>query len=189
MHASARRLSVMSATACARRRLIRVVRRRMKKTAVSKLRSAKHSDYRSLVDLGQITDFDLTGSEAGFIQKIHSVRKKWLRDFTPDEIRVCLAQEIGVAFLVPKALSILNDNPWIEAEYYEGDLLKTCIDVPDDYWKDKNEEKDLMKEVLLTAHRQVTNGKVSTGRQELRDLERGFRKFGMNTEQDDPPRA
>ena len=149
---------------------------------MTKLQSAKQSDYRSLVDLGQIPDFDLTGSEAGFIQKIHSIRKKWLRDFTPDEIRVCIAQEIGVAFLVPKALAILNGNPWIETEHYEGDLLKTCIDVPDEYWRDNIEERNLMKEILLNANRQVTDGEAPNGRQEIRDLELGFRKFGLNTE-------
>ncbi len=149
---------------------------------MKKPRSPKSKKYLSLIDLGAIDDFRITGCEPGFIQKIHAVRKKCLRDFTADEVRVCLAQGVGTVYLVQKALDLLEVNPWIETEYFEGDLLKTCIDVPDDYWKDRKKEKDRMKIIMQAAHKQIANGKVSTGRQEIRDLDRGFQKFELNTE-------
>ena len=146
-------------------------------------RNQKSADYLSLIDLGQIKDFKITGSEAGFIQKIHAIRNKCLRDFTVDEVRVCLSQNIGVVYLVQKALGFLETNPWIEAEHYEGDLLNTCIDIPDDYWKERKDNKERMRSILLAANEQIAMGKFSAGRKDVRDLERGFRKFELDTEQ------
>lgn len=143
----------------------------------------KSADYLSLIDLGQINDFRVTGSEAGFIQKIHAIRNKCLRDFTVDEVRLCLAQDIGVAYLAQKALGFLETNPWIEAEHYEGDLLNTCIDISDEYWKQQMKERERMRIILQAANEQIVMGKFAAGRQEIRDLKRGFRKFDLDTEQ------
>ena len=146
-------------------------------------RNQKSADYLSLIALGQIKDFKITGSEAGFIQKIHAIRNKCLRDFTVDDVRVCLVQNIGVVYLVQKALGFLETNPWIEAEHYEGDLLNTCIDIPDDYWKEQKDNIERMRTILQAANEQIARGKFSAGRQDIRDLSRGFRKFELDTEQ------
>lgn len=146
-------------------------------------RKQKSADYLSLIDLRQIKDFQITGSEAGYILKIHSIRNKCLRDFTVDEVRVCLAHDIGAVYLVQKALGFLEDNPWIEAEHYEGDLLKTCIDLSDDYWKELENDRTRMRIILQDANEQIAEGKFLAGRQDIRDLERGFRKFELNAEQ------
>jgi hypothetical protein len=146
-------------------------------------RNQKSADYLSLIDLGQIKDFQITGSEAGFIQKIHAIRNKCLRDFTVDEVRACLAQDIGAVYLAQKALGFLETNPWIEAEHYEGDLLNACIDISDDYWKEEKDNRERMRNILQAANEKIAMGKFSPGRKEIRDLERGFRKFELDTEQ------
>lgn len=143
----------------------------------------KSADYLSLIELEQLADFQITESEAGFVQKIHSLRNKMLRDFTIDEVRVCLAQDIGVIYLLPKALGFLETNPWSEAEHYEGDLLNTCIDISHDNWNNQANGRERMLAILNDAMKQIALGKFSAGRQEARDLERGFHKFKQETEQ------
>ncbi|HEX7261307.1 MAG TPA: contact-dependent growth inhibition system immunity protein [Luteolibacter sp.] len=144
----------------------------------------KSADYLSLMELGQNSDFELTGSEAGFIQKIHAIRNKCLRDFTADEIRVCLAQDIGTSYLLPKALDLLEHNPWIEAEHYEGDLLNVCIDVEGECWNILKTARSRMLKILGAANDLIKEGLFTAGRQEIRDLERGFRRFGIGAEQE-----
>ncbi len=143
----------------------------------------KSADYLSLIELGQISDFEITESEAGFIQKIHAIRNKFLRDFTADEVRVCLVQDVGTVYLLPKALNLLETNPWIETEHYDGDLLNACINIDDQCWDLVKDARDRMRAILKTAKGQADEGLITIGRQEIRDLERGYRKFGMDTEQ------
>lgn len=148
------------------------------------MNSPKHqnsADYLSLIELGQISDFEITGSEAGFIQKIHAIRNKCLRDFTADEVRVCLVQDVGTVYLLPKALNLLESNPWIDTEHYDGDLLNACIDIAAECWDLVKDARERMRAILTTAKRQADEGLITIGRQEIRDLERGYRKFGIAT--------
>jgi hypothetical protein len=141
--------------------------------------SSKTVPYRSLIDLGALSDFDLSGDESGLIQRVHALRKKLLRDFTPDEIRLCVSQGIGLEYLVPQALDILGADAWVETEYYPGDLLSACIDVERSFWDKHGSEKERMREVLRLAAQAATAGRQDLGRQERRDLEHGLRKFDL----------
>lgn len=149
---------------------------------VNRPKNQKSADYLSLIELGQVSDFEITGAEAGFIMKIHAIRNKCLRDFSADEVRVCLVQDVGTVYLLTKALSLLETNPWIEAEHYDGDLLNTCIDIDGDCWDLVKDARDRMRAILATAKKQADEGLITIGRQEIRDLERGYRKFGIETE-------
>ena len=139
--------------------------------------SAKAVPYMSLVDLGEVSDFQLSGDESGLIQRVHALRKKLLRDFQPDEIRLCVGQGIALTHLVPRALDILTQDPWVETEYYPGDLLNVCIAVESSFWDKHPAERDSMRAVLKLAAAQATPDREDLGRQERRDLEDGLRKF------------
>jgi len=151
--------------------------------------SRKTAPYMSLVDLGQLSDFELTGDESSLVRRVHAVRKKLLRDFQPDEIRLCVGQAIGLPYLVPSALDILSGDPWIETEYYCGDLLHACIEVEHSFWDQHAGERDRMRTVLRHAAAAATPDREDIGRQERRDLEHGLRKFDVNTEPSAAPNS
>jgi len=144
--------------------------------------SPKTVPYMSLIDLGALSDFQLSGDESGLIQRVHALRKKLLRDFLPHEIRLCVGQGIGLAYLVPRALDILARDPWIETEYYPGDLLNACIEVERPFWDEHSEERDRIRGVLKLAAAAATPERRDIGRQERRDLEHGLKKFDVSTE-------
>ncbi len=60
---------------------------------------------------------------------------KRIKDYEIDDIRFMIGQEIGLKHLVPIALSYLKDNILLEANYYEGDLLKVILLLPKSFWK------------------------------------------------------
>lgn len=144
--------------------------------------SPKTVPYMSLIDLGELSDFQLSGDDSGLVQRVHAVQKKLLRDFQPDEIRLCVGQGIGLPYLVPRALDILAGDPWVETEYYSGDLLHACIDVERSFWDEHAAERDRMRAVLRLAAAAATPDREDIGRQERRDLEHGLKKFDVNTE-------
>ena len=144
--------------------------------------SPKTVPYMSLIDLGALSDFELSGDESGLVQRVHALRKKLLRDFLPHEVRLCVGQGIGLPYVVPRALDILSRDPWVETEYYPGDLLHACIDVEQSYWREHPEQRDGMCSILRLAAAAATPERQDIGRQERRDLEHGLKKFEVSTE-------
>ena len=65
----------------------------------------------------------------------HKNRKIPLKELTPDQIRLLLGQDIGTKYLLPLALNILKENPYIECTYYPCDLLLLIVERIDlKYW-------------------------------------------------------
>ena len=61
--------------------------------------------------------------------------EKPLKDFTVEDLRVMIGQEIGLEFLVPLAIEVLEENPFAAGDYYPGDLLSMVMKVEPGFWK------------------------------------------------------
>ena len=55
-----------------------------------------------------------------------SLRKKPLGQFTTEDLRIMIAQDIGAEVLKPFALAVLREDPMAEGDYYPGDLLEAA---------------------------------------------------------------
>jgi hypothetical protein len=51
-----------------------------------------------------------------------------------DHLRATIGLGIGLPDLIPKALDRLAADPFLEAEYFPGDLLMTVCRVDDAFW-------------------------------------------------------
>jgi hypothetical protein len=61
------------------------------------------------------------------IKSCHRLRKKPLDEFSPDDLRLMIGQRIGLLYLMPLAIDLLEKEPLIEASYFPGDLLKNAL--------------------------------------------------------------
>lgn len=92
---------------------------------------------KSLESLEKKTWPALSSDEGSYLIKTcNSLRKKQLQDFTTEELRIMIGQEIGLYFLIPLAIETLTDNLFAEGDYYEGDLSKSVLDVDTKFWED-----------------------------------------------------
>jgi hypothetical protein len=71
----------------------------------------------------------------GLVERCYGLRKVPVADLTPGDLRVLVSQQIGLRFLVPLALALLDKNPILEAELYPGDLLGALFNVDTAYWE------------------------------------------------------
>lgn len=79
----------------------------------------------------------LSADECSYLIKTcNLLRKKQLQDFTTEDLRIMIGQEIGLYFLMPLAIETLTDNLFAEGDMYEGDLLKSVLDVDTKFWDD-----------------------------------------------------
>ncbi len=66
-------------------------------------------------------------------KKVNRLMIKPLQDFTPDDIRILTERKLYSEYILPLALSLLQQDLWIKAKFYEGDLLvAVCELLPQD---------------------------------------------------------
>ncbi len=74
--------------------------------------------------------------ESSLVTTCSRLRRKPLNDFTIEDLRIMIGQEIGLPFLVPIALEHLEKNPLVEGDFYPGDLLVNVLRIPASFWKE-----------------------------------------------------
>lgn len=70
------------------------------------------------------------------VNTVHRLRQKPLKDFSVEDLRIMIGQQIGLEYLIPLAIKVLEDNPYAEGDYYPGDLLKNVLAVNPRFWND-----------------------------------------------------
>lgn len=78
--------------------------------------------------------------ETNLIKKCHQLRKKPLKDFSVEDFRIMIGQNIGLEILIPLALDILEKDILSSGDFYEGDLLLSVLRSEKIYW-DNNRDK------------------------------------------------
>lgn len=96
------------------------------------------NDYRSE------TEFSSYVSET-----CHSARKKTITKLSYEEIRLMIGQKIGLKYLLPVAVSILEKNPLIEVTFFKGDLLIQLLRLDIADWKDNKTDLDKFITIIL----------------------------------------
>lgn len=72
--------------------------------------------------------------ESGLVLRCHELWKKPLVEFTPGDLCILIGQRFSLPHLVPMALDLLEVDPLLDAEYYEGDLLTAVAQLyPSDF--------------------------------------------------------
>ncbi len=90
-------------------------------------------------------DFD-----SHLVTTCHRLRKKPIGQFTIENLRIMIGQNIGTQYLMPRVLDELESDPFAEGDFYPGDLLQALIKLPHDYWR---EHGDHHRRALSAASR------------------------------------
>jgi hypothetical protein len=57
-----------------------------------------------------------------------------LNEYTVEDMRIMIGQQIGLDYLIPLALEQLNINILLEGDYYPGDLLVAVLKADKVFW-------------------------------------------------------
>jgi hypothetical protein len=69
------------------------------------------------------------------IRRCHELRTKPLRDFTVEDLRIMIGQQVALDRLLPIALDRLRPDPLMEGDRYPGDLLDGVLRVDAAFWE------------------------------------------------------
>ena len=111
---------------------------------------------KSLESLEKNTWPALSSDEGSYLIKTcNSLRKKQLQDFTTEDLRIMIGQEIGLYFLMPLAIETLTDNLFAEGDLYEGDLLKNVLDVDTTFWNNNKNYWQQLNDVIKYKRQEI----------------------------------
>ncbi len=82
--------------------------------------------------------------ETFLITRCTELRKKKLKDFTIEDLRIMIGQSIGLKYLMPIAIEKLHENPMVLGDFYPGDLLQSVLKREIEYW---NSNKDFWQKI------------------------------------------
>ena len=68
-------------------------------------------------------DWGSSNSESYIEKNCLELRYKPLKDFTNEDLRLMLGQNIGLKYLIPIALNRLEKDQFLEGMHFKGDLL------------------------------------------------------------------
>jgi hypothetical protein len=68
------------------------------------------------------------------VTECHRLRRVPLGEFTAENLRIMIGQQIGLPYLIPLALELLRGDPFTEGDYYKGDLLAAVLRADSRFW-------------------------------------------------------
>ena len=83
--------------------------------------------------------------DSHLIVTCHQLRKKKLEAFQVEDLRIMIGQNIGLKFLIPIAMEVLDKNILAQGDFYEGDLLKNVLTCDEEYWQKERGKWKQMK--------------------------------------------
>jgi hypothetical protein len=91
------------------------------------------------------------------VERCHNLRKKKIKDLSNDELRLLIGQNIGLKFIVPVALQILEEEILLETTYYPGDLLLSVISCDISYWKNNKASLNTLLSIYKNNLEKINN--------------------------------
>jgi hypothetical protein len=93
------------------------------------------------------------GDDSHVVTTSHALRRKPLREFTAEDLRFMIGQQIGLQYLVPIALELLSRDPLASGHLYRGDLLLTVLRIDRAFWGEHQELIGDVESVLSELNR------------------------------------
>jgi len=84
----------------------------------------------------------------GLVITCHRLRRKRVDQFSIEDLRVMIGQEIGLTWFVPLALEILEQDPLACGALYPGDLLRRVLFVGREFWTGEPELSSRVQAVV-----------------------------------------
>ena len=111
------------------------------------------------------------GYDSYLATTIYSLRKKPLKDFSINDLRIVIGQNMGLDHLIPIAIEKLRKNLLAEGDFYPGDLLNNVLEVDESYWKKNKKQWQAIIELVESKRF------VFESASQHRKLKRSFERF------------
>ena len=111
--------------------------------------------YKSLVNLQKLGNYvPSKNPQTSLVAKCEALFLKPLDEYSIENLRIMIGQQLGLEYLVPLAIEKLQENILAEGDFYPGDLLLSVLRVNADFWK-QNQDLNEQLNSLVRGHRET----------------------------------
>jgi hypothetical protein len=82
------------------------------------------------------------------VRTCHALRRKPPRDFTVEDLRIMIGQNISLEYLVPLAIERLQRDPFAAGDFYPGDLLGSVLKVQSSFWQQRPDLRQVVEAIV-----------------------------------------
>jgi hypothetical protein len=82
------------------------------------------------------------------VQTCTQLRMESLDEFTTEDLRIMIGQNIGLPHLLPRAVAVLEADPLAEGDYHPGDLLNAVLHCDRRVLR---QQRDLLRRMVAVA--------------------------------------
>ena len=141
---------------------------------------AKRSQRKHKLKKGAVKSYTLTeleGEDWGeppfpshLVTECHRLRKVPIGDFTVENLRIMIGQNIGLDHLIPMTMQVLRRDPLASGDFFEGDLLQSVIrsEVADPRFRSEVHHRQALFEMRAQARMKKGPGGENFDRRSLR---------------------
>src|SRR3712207_2262692 len=72
--------------------------------------------------------------DSALVTNVHRLRRVPLKQYRLEDLRLMIGQQVGLSYLVPRALDHLEAHPLASGDFYPGDLVAAVARLPDTFW-------------------------------------------------------
>jgi hypothetical protein len=101
----------------------------------------------------------------------HQLRRKLLKEFTIEDLRIMIGQNFNLEILIPMAIEKFRENILAEGNFYEGDLLMNVLNSESSYWINHKDHWKVVRE-LYELNKDVFNSE-----NDYKQIRETFKKF------------
>jgi hypothetical protein len=98
------------------------------------MKDVLHKSLRELVPRGKSLALSSV-TPSYLVARCEALQDIPLQDYSIEDLRLLVSQQVGLPWLVPLALAHLTQNLFSEGDYYAGDLLASILRLENDYWR------------------------------------------------------
>lgn len=96
------------------------------------------------------------------VKTCNALRKKPIEQFTTEDLRIMIGQQMGLDHLVPVALEKLTEDLFAEGNLYEGDLLESVLHINTGFWDDNKDYWLQLNHLVENRREEITRLKSDT---------------------------
>jgi CDI immunity proteins len=94
------------------------------------------------------------------VTRCHELRKMPLENFTTEDLRIMIGQQIGLDFLIPLAIETLTKDLFAEGDFFEGDLLKNVLTIDIVFWHQNEKYWNEINELIKDRKQELSKNKI-----------------------------
>lgn len=100
--------------------------------------------------------------DSRLVKRCQELRKIPLENFTTEDLRIMIGQQISLNYLIPLALEILTKDLFAEGDFFEGDLLKNVLAIDTTFWNNNKNYWTTLESLIKDRRQEILVHKFDT---------------------------